>query len=99
MVKLSSPRQQRHSTAVKHRQLYDRYRELIGEAQARLGGLPQMLYTSYFYQQLSEEFGYGISYISTVINREQRRRAAEERARDRETEQRNRKLKQALGDD
>lgn len=90
---------QRGSTVLKHRQLYDRYCELLREAQTKLGGLPQMVYTSYFYQQLSEEFGYGNSYISTVINREQRRRAQEESLQAREAEARRQKLKETLADD
>lgn len=92
-------RRRRDSTVLKHRQLYDRYRALLIEAQQKLGGLPQMVYTSYFYHQLSEETGYGIAYISTIINRERRRREAEERQAKEKTAERAAKLHELLGSD
>lgn len=94
-----APSRRRDSTVLKHRQLYDRYCELLLEAQQKLGGLPQMVYTSYFYQQLSEEYGYGIAYISTIINRERRRRDVEERRAKEKASERAAKLHELLGSD
>lgn len=49
--------------------MYDRYKEMVAADRAKLGAPPLMLYQAHYYYRLSEEFGYDVKYISTIINR------------------------------
>lgn len=60
----------RRSTQIKHRQMYERYKQLIAEDREKLGAPPQMVYQSHYYYRLSDEFGYDVKYISAIINRQ-----------------------------
>ncbi len=60
---------QRRSTQIKHRRMYDRYKELVAADREKLGAPPQMLYQAHYYYRLSDEFGYDVKYISAILNR------------------------------
>ena len=62
-------RNERRSTRIRHRQMYDRYKELVAADREKFDSPPRMIYESHYYYQLSDEFGYDTKYLSRIINR------------------------------
>lgn len=63
---------QRKSTQIKHKQIYDRYKSMVDEVKEKCNVSAQSLYLSHFYYRLSDEFGYDVKYIATIIGQQKK---------------------------